>query len=235
MTCDSLSEDGPLGGVFLDIDFCISQPRISARKLETCHRNDVKAENERQFTKRCHFPSAVRLYGHVAGLSLRAHPEWVPVFLFFSGLFLHPVLLHHMCHRVVAVLIATNHKLPRVAFLPHPLPSPLLRQYIISCLLNTWRQSQQGNYWGHSHVCTQPSLTHRTSFRRVKRPCCCKRRTREQQHGLVISPWHVTEMIQQMSLRLELIKPGICCCFFIRQPDLEPCQDQGWGSFIPCT
>lgn len=37
----------PLGGVFLDIDFCISQPRISARKLETCHRNDVKAENER--------------------------------------------------------------------------------------------------------------------------------------------------------------------------------------------
>lgn len=63
MTCDSLSEDGPLGGVFLDIDFCISQPRISARKLETCHRNDVKAENERQFTKRCHFPSAVRLYG----------------------------------------------------------------------------------------------------------------------------------------------------------------------------
>lgn len=121
----------------------------------------------------------------------------------FSGLFLHRVLLHHMCHRVVAVLIATNHKLPRVAFLPHPLPSPLLRQYIISCLPNTWRQSQQGNYWGHSHVCTQPSLTHRTSFRRVKRPCCCKGRVRAQQHGLVISPWHVIEIIQQTSLRLD--------------------------------
>lgn len=97
----------------------------------------------------------------------------------------------------------------------HPLPSPLLRQYIISCLLNTWRQSQRGNYWGHSDVCTQPSLTHRTSFRAEKRPCCCKGRRRERGLDWWSDP-DMSNMIQQMSLSLKLIKPGICFCFFIR-------------------
>lgn len=88
----------------------------------------------------------------------------------------------------------------------------LLRQQLISCLLNTWRQSQQGNYWGHSRVCTQPSLTHCTSFRAQKRPCCFKGSGRESS----VDWWSTLDMSnkeQQMSL--ELIKPGICHCFFI--------------------
>lgn len=125
-----------------------------------------------------------------------------------------------------------SHSSPCSFSVLHPLPSPLLRQYIISCLLNTWRQSQQGNYWEHSHVCTQPSLTHRTSFRAEKRPCCCKGRRKECSLDWWSAP-DMSNMIQQMSLSLELIKAGICRCFFYQVWDLEQSQDLGWGRLIP--
>lgn len=119
--------------------------------------------------------------------------------------------LHHMpssCHS------AQWCAQPCSLSLPHPLPSLLFRQYIIRCLLNTWRQSQWGNYWGHSHVCTQLSLTDHTCIRAEEMPCCCKGRRRERS----VDWWSalsMSNMIQQMSLTQELIKPGICCCFFI--------------------
>lgn len=97
-----------------------------------------------------------------------------------------------------------------------PLSTPLLRQYIISCLLNTWRQSRRGNYWGHGYVCTQPPLTDCTSFGVGRRPCCCKGR---RQGGSGADWWLAPDMsnlIQQMSLSAGLIKAGICCCYFIR-------------------
>lgn len=115
---------------------------------------------------------------------------------------------------------------------PHPLPSLLLRQYIISCLLNTWRQSQRGNYWGHSHVCTQPSLTDRTSFRAEKRPCCCKGRRRESSVDWWSAP-NMSNMIQQMSLSQELIKPGICRCFFIRHRTWRCAKTSDEGGLSP--
>lgn len=97
-----------------------------------------------------------------------------------------------------------------------PFRSPLLRQYIISCLLNTWRQSQWGNYRGHGHVCTQPPLTDCTSFGVEGRPCCCKgRRPRGSGADWWLAP-DMSNMIQQMSLSTGLIKAGICCCCFIR-------------------
>lgn len=92
------------------------------------------------------------------------------------------------CHIGFGFFLATHARVTTVHFgfavpcsfsVTQPLPSPLLRQCIISCLLNTWRQSQWGNYWGHSHVCTQPSLTDCTSFRVEKRLCCCKGRSGE--------------------------------------------------------
>lgn len=99
---------------------------------------------------------------------------------------------------------------------PQPLRSPLLRQYIISCLLNTWRQSQWGNYRGHGHVCTQPPLTDCTSFGVERRPCCCKgRRLGGNGADWWLAP-DMSNMIQQMSLSTGLIKAGICCCCFIR-------------------
>lgn len=88
----------------------------------------------------------------------------------------------------LALLKVADRPLHRL--LPHPLPSSTLRKPIISCLLNTWRQTQRGNYWGHSHVCTQPSLTHRTSFRAENGPVVV-RREKEQQWGPRINPWHV--------------------------------------------
>lgn len=107
---------------------------------------------------------------------------------------------------------------------PHTLTSGLPRQYLINCLLNTWRQSQRGNYRGHNHVCMQPSLTDHTSFTAEKRPCCKARGW---------SATHTSNMTQQMSQSLRLIKPGICCWFFIRVPDLELCQGLEWERIIP--
>lgn len=125
-----------------------------------------------------------------------------------------------------------SHTLPPCSLsVPHPLPSPLLRQYIISCLLNTWRQSQRGNYWGHSHVCTQPSLTHRTSFRAEKRPCCCKGREREQR-GSVISRWHVKYDTTNVS-EARANKAWNLLLLFHQAPDLELCQGRGWERLIP--
>lgn len=98
----------------------------------------------------------------------------------------------------------------------HPSRSPLLRQYIISCLLNTWRQSQWGNDRGHGHVCTQPPLTDCTSFGVEKRPCCCKGRRQGRSSADWWSAPDMSNMIQQMSLSTGLIKAGICCCCFIR-------------------
>lgn len=142
-----------------------------------------------------------------------------------------PWCIESLCS-TCAMELSQQYRTPCSSTVPHPLPSPLLRQYIISCLLNTWRQSQRGNYWGHSHVCTQPSLTHRTSFRTEKRPCCYKGRRR----GSDVDWWSapdLSNMIQQMSLSPELIKPGICCCFFIRHWTWRCARTKDEGGLSP--
>lgn len=116
--------------------------------------------------------------------------------------------------------------------LPHPLPSLRLRQYFIRCLLNTWRQSQWGNDWGPCHVCTLLSLTDHTSIKAEEMPCCCKGRWRERSVDWWSAP-NMSNMIQQMSLTLELIKSGICCCFFIWNQTWSCAQAEHEGGLSP--
>lgn len=142
------------------------------------------------------------------------------------------------CHIGFGFFLATHARVTTVHFgfavpcsfsATHPLPSPLLRQCIISCLLNTWRQSQWGNYWGHSHVCTQPSLTDCTSFRVEKRLCCCKGRS-----GLMIGPWHVKYDTTNVS-ECRANKGWNLLLLFHQTLDLELCQGLGWGRIISCS
>lgn len=82
------------------------------------------------------------------------HPtEMLTFFLLRRG------LLQGLCIEGVTELSQWPSHPPTWSWRCRPVP---LRQYIINCLLNTWRRSQRGNC---GHVCTQPPLTHRTSFR----------------------------------------------------------------------